>query len=127
MNLIDVFQETDQHEEAFYLLQEVEKVLPDATFGAIARLRRAIYTMHRGDLPAALLLVESGLGHRACDLRTRAHLLLTKAKIMQARGQESSALEYAFEAMQVAAKAKSNYLCHRISRFLELMTRGEAS
>lgn len=127
MNLIDLYPEMQLHEQAYRLLQEVETVLSDATFGAIARLRHAIYTIHRGDLPAALLLVESGLGHSACDMRTRAHLLLVKAQILHARGQETTAHEYAFEAMQVATQAKSNYLCHRVSRFLELMTKGEAS
>lgn len=125
MNLIDVLQELDQHEQAYYFLLDVEKLLPEATFGAISRLRRAIHAIYRGDLTAATLLVESGLDHPSCDARTRAALMLTMAKILKTQGQAGEAHDLALEAMQVAAGAKSSHLCHRVSRFLDTISRGE--
>lgn len=125
LNLIDVYQETDQYEEAYRLLLEVEKALPDEAIGAMVRLRRGLHALHKGDPSVALLQIESGLGHPSCDVRTRGALLLAKAKVLKVRGQAYDAHEYAMEAMQVAAKAYSSHLCHRVCRFLEMLARGE--
>lgn len=126
MNLVDVYQEVGQHEQAYHLLTELDKVLPDSTFGAISRLRHAIYRLFRGDTEHALLLTEMGLAHPACDARTQAHLLLTKAQILRNQGHDSDAHTFAFEAMRVAANARCHYLCHRVSNFIGMLARGES-
>lgn len=125
LNLIDIFQETDQHEEAYRLLPNVEKVLPDTVIGATVRLRRALYALYKGDHAAALLQVESGLGHPSCEERTRGALLLAKAKILKSKGHLGAAHAYAEEAMLVAATARSSHLCHRVCKFIESLSRGE--
>ncbi|MFZ5823875.1 MAG: hypothetical protein ACOY94_06045 [Bacillota bacterium] len=126
LNLLDVYQETGQHEEANRLLQEVEKVGHEETFGAMIRLRRAFHALYKEDLSAALLHVESGLGHPSCDVQTRGALLLAKAKILKARGQVLQAHDYALEAMLVAANAYNSHLCSRVCKFLEALSRGES-
>ncbi|HEY3365989.1 MAG TPA: tetratricopeptide repeat protein [Symbiobacteriaceae bacterium] len=123
-NLVDVYQEMDRHHEAWLMMEAAYSTLPDDVFGAQMRDRRAIYALDKGDLQAAVLWVESGLGHPACDPKTRAALMLTKAKIEHAHGQEAAAHDLALEAMQLASQAHSNRLCERISRFMNRMSKG---
>lgn len=121
-NLVDVFQEGGRHWEAKGLMDEIYPNLPDATFGAQMRNRKAIWALSKGDHTAALLWVESGLGHSACDTRTRAALMLTKARLAQASGQVSAAHDCALEAMRLAALAESARLCHRIALFINSLS-----
>lgn len=123
-NLIDVFQEIGRHEEAKSLMDMSYPKLPENTFGAQIRNRRAIYALHAGDLDAAILWVESGLGHESCDTKTRAALTLTKAKVVLAHSQEVAARDYATSAMRLAAAARSSRLCSRVLCFIKELEEG---
>lgn len=114
--LIDVLQELARHDEAITLLSAA--ALPDAEYGARVRNWRAAYALAREDLNAALLWVESGLGHPSADAHARSALLLTKARIALASGDPAAAHNYAEEALRLAALVQPNHLSDRITSFL---------
>lgn len=118
-NLVDIFQELERHREAYSLMVKAHPHLPEATHGAQMRNRRAIYAMSQGDLPAARLWAESGLAHPSCDTKTRAALLLTKARIAAALGQADEAHDIAAEAWRMAAIAQCCRLQSRVLSFLK--------
>jgi len=120
-NRIDILQELGEHGEARYLMLEAYKVLPEDQYGAHIRNQRAIWALHQGDLQAALLWAESGLGHPTCDDRTRAALLLVKAKIALAMGEPPEAQTCAQEAARLAVASRSWFIAARVSRFMKLM------
>lgn len=124
-NLVDVFQELDRHEEAYRLVQAAYADLSEETHGAQKRNRLAAYALYKGDLDAAVLWVESGLGHPSCDARTRAALTLTKAKIALAAGSRTEAKALALEAKRMATAAGSNRLSRRADSFLIQLGKGE--
>lgn len=116
-NLSDVFQEYERHEEAYRMIKEND--LPDEVYGAQTRNRKAVYALYRGDLDAAALWVESGLGHPALDQKTKSALYLTKAKILKAAGQTTEAYQWALEARRLAADLPTLSETLRASLFLK--------
>ena len=124
-NIVDCLLELKRYDEAKYLMDLSNSKLPDEIFGAQTRNRRAIYALEEEeDLDGAVLWVESGLGHPACDTKTRAALTLTKAKIALVQGREVAANDLGLEAMRLAAIAWSSRLGGRASRFLNEMAKG---
>lgn len=123
-NLVDIFQEVDRFEHAKLIMDKWYRELSEDTYGAQMRNRRAIQDLHEGDLTSALLWAESGLGHKSCDVRTRAALTLTKAKILEAGGQADEAHDICLEALRLAALAKSPRLSHRVSSFIQELSKG---
>lgn len=116
-NLVDIFQETGRHEEAFEMMRFAHPHLQESTHGAQVRNRQAIYALSQEDLAAAQLWVESGLGHPSCDVKTRAALHLTNARIAEKLGRMDAAYDEAVEAMRQAALAKCMRLQGRILAF----------
>jgi tetratricopeptide (TPR) repeat protein len=123
-NLVDVFQELEQFEEAQRLMDLSYPKLPEDIFGAQMRNRRAIHAMYEGDLEAARLWVEAGLGHPSCDLKTRAALTLTKAKLVHMLGQDVVAHDLTSEALRLAAIKLSSRLARRVCKFRNLLEKG---
>lgn len=123
-NLVDIFQENDRWEHAQAIIDGAYRGLPDEEYGAQTRNRRAAQALHDGDPTSALLWVESGLGHKSCDTRTRAALMLTKAKILADMGQIDDAHDCALEASRLAVLARSNRLNHRASSFIQHLSEG---
>ena len=123
-NLIDVFQEVDRHEDAHTIMEQVFPNLDEALHGAMMRNRWAAYALWTGDISAAVLWAESGLGHGSCDTKTRAALTLTKARIAHAAGSEDKARDYAMEASRLAKEAECNRLVVRALRFLDQVPKG---
>lgn|GEM_PF-2317782 len=124
LNLVDIFLRLDREEHAAALLHKCGQSLPDDQFGAHIRNQRAVHALVTGDLVSAVLWVESGLGHRSCDTKTRAALVLTKARIAEAHGQMDEAHDYAQDALRLAAIACSSRLCYRASLFMNQLSRG---
>jgi hypothetical protein len=123
-NLVDIFQEGDRFDHAKLIMDEWYRDLPEDTHGAQKRNRRAIQDLHEGDLTSAMLWAESGLGHPSCDTKTRAALTLTKARILKAGGQVKDAHDICLEALRLAALAKKPRLSHRVSSFIQGLSRG---
>jgi tetratricopeptide (TPR) repeat protein len=123
-NLVDIFQMNDRFEHAQMIMDTWYKHLPDDTYGAQMRNRRAIQALHDGDATGAMLWAESGLGHKSCDIKTRAALTLTQARILEAMGQADDAHDYALEAMRLAALVYSSRLTHRASSFIRQLSKG---
>jgi tetratricopeptide (TPR) repeat protein len=117
-NLIDVLLELCRFEDAKVLMDVSYRAISEGNRGPHKRNQQAIYALHTGDLDSAVLWVESGLGHPACDDRTRAALLLTKAKIARKQGHESEAQTLSHSALQLAAKVCSGRLCERVVNFM---------
>jgi hypothetical protein len=122
-NLVDIFQELDRHVEAKSLMDHTFGSLSEDLYGAQIRNRKAIYALHLEDFASAILWAESGLGHRSCDDRTRAALLLTKAKIAQTQGLLEDAHDQALDAMRMAAIARSSSLSYRVAGFMNRLSR----
>jgi hypothetical protein len=123
-NLIDVFQERDRHEDAHTIMEHVFPRLDEALHGAMMSNRRAAYALWAGDTASAILWVEGGLGHGNCDAKTRAALILTKARIALSAGSEDKARDYALEAKRLAKEAECNRLVVRALRFLDQVPKG---
>jgi len=117
-NLVDVYQELGYHHEALACMNAAYPNLPDHTYGAQTRNRRAIFSLSRGDLQGARGWVNSGLVHDSCDSRTRCALTLTLARIALADRNPYAAKNLAYEALRLAATATSSRLSHRIVLFI---------
>lgn len=117
-NLVDVLHELGEFEDARRMMDSCYDALPEARFGAQMRNQRAIHDLHVGDLAGATLWVESGLGHPACDVKTRTALTLTQAKVALAGGHIVAANDLGIEALRLAAIASSSRLSSRVTRFL---------
>lgn len=124
VSLLDAYQAMGDFETAKTIMDDLFPQLPEEEYGAIVRLRHAEYALHQNDPAAALLWVESGLGHQSCDLRTRAALTLTRAKIALQNGQIADAHDIGLEAMRLAALSHRTHLCDRVACFLKSVSRG---
>lgn len=118
LNLIDVLLEMGRFDEAKALMDESYRAISEDNRGPHKRNQQALYALHTGDIGSAVLWVESGLGHPACDDTTRTALTLTKAKIARKQGLESEAQVLCHEALQLAAKVSSGRLSERVVNFM---------
>jgi len=107
INMVDVFQETDKHHAANCLMEEIFPELSDDEWGALIRLRRGAYAFYRDESSAAILWIESGLGH-----------------IIWSLGIASEAHDVGMAAMRMAAIAENSHLSDRVTQFLKLVSKG---
>lgn len=125
ISLIDIHQTLGDFGLAKSLMDQVFPQLSEEQFGALMRLRWAEHALGRRDPSSAVLLAESGLAHSSCDWKTRAALLLTRAKAARAMGDMDGAHDFALEALRFAALSHSTHLSDRVSRFLNAVSRGD--